>query len=488
MNAATKRLILIPTYNEADNVEKVIAIIQGLGLKIDLLFVDDNSPDGTGEILAQWAAKDPSIHLMRRPGKLGIGSAHLDGIRWSFDHGYAILVTMDSDLTHSPEEIPRFLELADGTDMVVGSRFNRPDSLPGWIWWRKWMTHTGHFLTSRLLGLPYDATGAFRLYRLDRIPRGIFDMVEYPGYSFFFESLHRLHRNGVTIREVPIVLPARAYGHSKVRLKDILSGIENLFSLGWRTRLDGASLLYRPSFVKEHDAPIAPEETAWDGYWTQRSHQGKWLYDLIAAFYRRWIIRPAVNRFLGAAFAPGDRILHAGCGGGTVDIDMARVMRIDALDISTRALTEYARCHAGNHELMHGSIDAIPAPDNHYDGLFNLGVMEHFPEERIVPILREFHRVLKPGKRIVLFWPPAYGASVIFLKWVHRLLHGLFRSEIQLHPPELTHIRSREQTARWLEQSGFRLREFAFGAGDLFTYQVIVAEKGAHMGNQGTHV
>ncbi|MBF0109601.1 MAG: glycosyltransferase [Magnetococcales bacterium] len=480
MHASSKILILIPTYNEADNIGIVISSIKNLGLDSDLLFVDDNSPDGTGALLARKAIEDPTIHVLHRPGKLGVGSAHRDGIRWSYDNGYNILITMDSDLTHSPEEIPRFLAQSDVTDVVVGSRFTDRHSLPGWIWWRKWMTHTGHFLTSRLLGLPYDATGAFRLYRLSRIPRGIFDMVQHPGYGFFFESLHRLHFNGVSIREVPIVLPARAYGRSKVRLKDILSGIQNLMKLAVQTRFASGALRYHAPFAPVTGHVPSTEETAWNDYWMPQSHRGKWLYDLIAIFYRRFIIRPLVNRFLGATFERNARVLHAGCGSGLVDIDMARQLRIDALDISAQALTEYARHHSGDVTLIHGSIFAIPSPPQYYDGLFNLGVMEHFPEDQIVPILREFNRVIKPGACIVLFWPPAYGLTVRVLKGVHWMLHRVFDDKIQLHPPELTHIVSREQTGRWLDQSGFALREFYFGVHDLFTYQVIVAEKIIH--------
>lgn len=481
MPESLKKLIMIPTYNEADNVMIMISAIKKLGIDTDMLFVDDNSPDGTGNLLDKVAVEDPRIHVLHRAGKLGVGSAHLDGIRWSYANGYDILITMDSDLTHAPEEIPNFLAHADKVDVVVGSRFTNSVSLPDWILWRKAMTHTGHFLTRRLLGLPFDATGAFRLYRLGKIPQGIFAMVQSPGYSFFFESLYRLHINRITIKEIPIVLPARAYGRSKVRLKDIATGIKNLFGLAVQTRFSPHNHQYHAPVTPLDNQPISVQEGEWDAYWTQQGYRGKWIYDLIAHFYRRLIIRPLVNHFLGHCFAHDALILHAGCGGGMVDIDVAQHMRVEALDISSKALAAYARNHTGACQLIHGSIFAIPRPAHHYDGLFNLGVMEHFPEEKIVPILLEFNRVLKLGKCIVLFWPPSYGLSVRVLKVVHHLLHRFSEEKIQLHPLEPTLIVSKEQTVKWLEQSGFSLKVFYFGWRDLFTYQVIVAEKVNHL-------
>lgn len=481
MLVSAKKLVMIPTYNEAGNVTLMISAIKNLGLNLDMLFVDDNSPDGTGNLLDQMAVEDPQIHVLHRSGKLGVGSAHLDGIRWSYANNYEILITMDSDLTHSPEEIPNFLSLADKADVVVGSRFTNPNSLPGWIKWRKWMTHTGHFLTKSLLGLPFDATGGFRLYRLSHLPEGIFAMVNYSGYSFFFECLLRLHVNRVTIKEVPIILPARTYGHSKMRIKDIISGVRSLLSLALRARFAVDSLLYHKPFQSSVEKPISLMQSEWDSYWTRQSQTGKWIYDLIAVFYRRFVVKPSVNYFLGNYFTHDALILHAGCGGGLVDIDMAKQMRIDALDISPKALTCYSNCHSGTFKLIHGSIFNIPSASQQYDGLFNLGVMEHFPESEIIPILCEFNRVVKLGKYIILFWPPSYGLTVRVLKVVHQVLHYLFNEKIQLHPPELTYIVSREQTIFWLEQSGFSLKVFYFGIRDFFTYQVIVAEKVRHL-------
>jgi dolichol-phosphate mannosyltransferase len=225
----TRPLVFVPTYNERENAENLCGQILGLGLDLDLLFIDDNSSDGTGEILDRLARAHPNVKVVHRPGKLGIGSAHQAGIAWAYDHGYAQLITMDCDFTHSPHHIPEFLATsAQGFDVVVGSRYMQKDSLPDWNLYRKTLTLTGHVLTKKLLRLPYDATGAYRCYRLTSIPRAAFDLVTSHGYSFFFESLYVLHRNDARIAEIPIVLPNRMYGHSKMTLAEIKRSVQLL--------------------------------------------------------------------------------------------------------------------------------------------------------------------------------------------------------------------------------------------------------------------
>lgn len=225
-----KTLVMIPTYNERENVEKMARDIVATGVDTDILFIDDNSPDGTGAVLDGLKEIIPRLMVMHRPGKQGIGSAHVDGIAWVYEQGYTHLVTMDCDFTHSPDNIRDLLAFGEDYDVVVGSRHMRQDSLEGWNFWRKCITRTGHLLTTVLLKMPYDATGAFRLYRLDRIPREIFSRVESRGYSFFIESLTIITLNGFRIKEVPIALPPRTYGHSKLQFGDMVQW--GLFILG----------------------------------------------------------------------------------------------------------------------------------------------------------------------------------------------------------------------------------------------------------------
>ena len=245
-----KLLIFIATYNEAENVGRLFHEIQRLGIDADLLFLDDNSPDGTGKIIDQIASNHSGVYAIHRSGKQGIGSAHLAGIAWAYKQGYRRLLTMDCDFTHSPGDIPRFLAQGDNCEIVVGSRYMQEGSLRSWNLLRKALTRVGHFLTTTLLRMPYDATGAFRLYCLTRIPANVFDLVESKSYSFFFDCLYVCWLNGARVLEIPIELPARTYGSSKMAIGDALHSTMLLFQLLIRTHFISASVIYAKSVGK----------------------------------------------------------------------------------------------------------------------------------------------------------------------------------------------------------------------------------------------
>ncbi|MCG3773113.1 MAG: Polyprenol monophosphomannose synthase [Nitrosomonadaceae bacterium] len=471
-------LIFIPTYNERENVEQILSQILALGLPADILFVDDNSPDGTGRLLDSIAASHGNVFVLHRTGKLGIGSAHSCGINWAYDQGYRLLLTMDCDLTHSPEYIRDFLGKSEAVDVVVGSRYMQEESLSTWNMYRRTLTRLGHIATGFFLRMPFDATGAFRLYRLDRVSRYFLDSVHSRGYSFFFESLYVLYLNGYCIAEIPIQLPTRVYGHSKMRMSDALHSLSHLVHTYFTTRFNRERFEiaepFRPELLKGGHVDLQ----GWDSYWSGKDNKPMLLvYDLIAAFYRKFIIKSALNRFILGNFNANSRLLHAGCGSGQVDRDIGAKIGISALDISPAALSIYKKANKHYRELILGSIFNIPAPVESFDGVYNLGVMEHFSEEEIVKILIEFNRVLKPGGRMVLFWPPEFGLSVMALKLIHFVFNRLLKKNISLHPAEITRVRSRRQIDGYLTQGGFTLRTFSFGASDFFTYAVIVAEK-----------
>ena len=470
-------LIFIPTYNEAENVEALYERIRALGLPADFLFLDDNSPDGTGTIIDRLSVENPGVHTIHRSGKLGIGSAHRDGIRWAHQHGYEVLVTLDCDFTHSPELIPLFLQCASDYDVVVGSRYLRKNSLAGWSTLRKFLTKVGHFLTTRLLRMPHDATGAFRVYRLDRIPDGVFDAVYSRSYSFFFESLYVLWLNSYRIKEVPISLPPRTYGHSKMAWRDAAYSSLLLIYLCAKTLINREAFVYAEPISATLTISKTENEASWDAYWLAKNRPAPLIYELIATFYRRLFIRSMLNHFTSQCFAAGSKVLHAGCGGGEVDIDIAHKYRISALDISAPALSLYRKHNGPGSEVIHGSVFSIPSPDGVYDGVYNAGVMEHFTVEEIKAALDEFYRVLKPGGKILLFWPPSYGVTVRFLGALHYVLRDLLKKDIKLHPDEITHVRSKKQVSEYLKNSGFTLDRFCFGIRDLFTQVVIVAQK-----------
>lgn len=472
-------LIFIPTYNERENIEPMYGRIKKLGLDCDFLLLDDNSPDGTGAEMDRIASKDSRVSVIHRPAKLGIGGAHRDGIRWAYARGYKRLVTMDCDFTHQPEDIALFLAGGESHDVVVGSRFMDRSSLSDWNAFRKFLTYLGHFITATLLGLPYDATGAFRHYRLDRIPREVFDKVGSNGYAFFFESLYILFANRFTIKEVSIRLPARTYGHSKMTVRDSFRSLGFLLSLYFRTLFRRSSLvLPRPGSGKP--APSANDEAEWNAYWAGKDKKGSGLYDALAEFYRKRVIRRALDHFIDKEFAAGAELLHAGCGSGQVDTAICKKFRVTALDISPSALDLYRRSIGAGARVVQGSILRIPAADNAYDGIYNLGVMEHFVEEDIRKILLEFNRVLKPGGKIVLFWPPVFGLSVRVLDATHFVLNNVLRKNVKLHPDEVSRIRSKAHAAATLERAGFAMTGYHFGPRDLFTHSVIVGTKQRH--------
>ena len=180
---------------------------------------------------------------MHRSGKLGIGSAHLAAINFAYTNSVSVLVTMDADLTHSPEHIPTLLKLLSSTDVVVASRFGDNGGLSDWNLKRRAMTLLGHLLTRVLLQIPYDSSGAFRAYRISNIPIELCGLVKSIGYSFFFESIKILDMNKTRITEFPVVLPARTYGHSKMRSKDILKSVTFMFQLSFKSIFSSDDLL-----------------------------------------------------------------------------------------------------------------------------------------------------------------------------------------------------------------------------------------------------
>ncbi len=467
---------MIPTYNERENVGTLAAELRALPVKADIFFIDDNSPDGTGAVLDTIAKKDRSIKVMHRAGKLGIGSAHQDGIAYAYDQGYRALITMDCDFTHRPSDIPAFIQAGKKASVVVGTRYSQKKSLQGWNLLRKVLTHTGHLLTAFFLRLPYDATGAFRLYDLTVIPRHLFGAVSSRGYSFFYESLYILHFNKFKIVEVPIALPARTYGHSKMKLRDAWKSFSFLFSIFVNTLVNHERFLVGKPFMKIN--PRIPVREDWDAYWAQQKTTGRLVYDAIAAFYRKVIIINSLNHFIRKYFIRGSTVLHAGCGSGQVDTKVVDMVSVTALDISPAALSIYNTIHHGKASMVHGSIFDMPLKNASMDGIYNLGVMEHFTESDIAKILKEFSRVLKPKGRVVLFWPPEFGMSVIFFKILSFFVKGLLRKKnVKFHPDEISRIRSKKHAFALMEKAGYRVMRYSFGLRDMFTYAVIVAEK-----------
>lgn len=238
----SKTLIMIPTYQEVDNIKSLIYRLVELHLDADILFIDDNSPDGTGELLDKCTEKFTNIKVLHRRNKAGIGTAHQYGIEWAYEHNYTKLITMDGDFTHSPEDIPELLTYSDDYDIVIGGRHAKENSLEGWTVWRKFVTTMAHQFTLKLLHLPWDATTAFRIYNIERIPITIFTLVKSKGYSFFIESLCILNENKFTVRDVPVIFPPRASGTSKLRFEDMIKWFMVVMTLAIQIRIHSKKL------------------------------------------------------------------------------------------------------------------------------------------------------------------------------------------------------------------------------------------------------
>ncbi len=470
-----KTLIFVPTYNERENAPELLRQIRALGLDADILFLDDNSPDGTGQIMDELAKSDACLTVIHRSGKLGIGSAHVAGIDWAYDHGYQRLVTMDCDFTHSPSDIPRLLESLPGCEIVVGSRWMQANSLKEWNLLRKFLTNVGHFLTRLLLKMPYDATGGFRVYNLTRIPRHIFTRVASTGYAFFFESLFLLIRNGITVREVPIMLPKRTYGHTKMRTSDALYSAGRIGKLYVATILNPEQFCLPEPFTQLNPNLVDPQN--WNEYWDKKKRGTSVVYDVIATIYRNTIIKPQLNRFIRKHFPKGSQLLHAGCGSAQVDRDIQHEMLITEVDISVSALNLCRKSNPRAFRVEQADIMNLPFPDNSFDGAYNLGVLEHFTRDEARKIFAQLGRVVKPGGKLVILWPHARATSVLVLNTAHWIINRVLRQNIRLHPAEVSLFRSREEVKPLFEEAGFHLVDFYFGMRDMYVQAVLVAQK-----------
>lgn len=468
-------LLFIPTYNECDNAPRMARELAALPLDADILFVDDNSPDGTGKLLEDIKKEIPQLIVHHRSGKLGIGTAHAEAIAWAYQQQYKILVTLDCDFTHSPSDIPAMIRATENSDLAVGSRWVKSDSLPGWNSYRRAMTLLGHVLTKFVLGIPQDASGAFRAYRLNRVPQEIWDLIKSRGYSFFFESMFVFNRNGLLIQEIPITLPARTYGNSKMSTQAAFNSARYIFELALKNiRRPEQFLLPSPNL--QWDSNLADPQN-WDVYWNESGETGNPVYEIIAGIYRRFFIKRNLEKAIRREFKPDSTLLHAGCGSGQVDTELQKEMKITALDISKGALSLYSRNNKQAAALVHGSIFNLPFQNNTFDGIYNLGVIEHFSKNEINQILNEFHRVLKPNGKLLLFWPHARATSVLILKLCHGFLRSILGIKKQLHPPEIFLMQSRRNAQEILTKAEFELSDYHFGPSDLWVQAVITAHK-----------
>ena len=223
-----KKVIIIPVYNEKKNISKLFLRIRK-SFKSDLLYINDNSTDGTTEEINNLAVKYKNVYHIKRSSKLGIGSAHRVGLKWSYKRKYDLIITMDGDGTHDPKYLNKILNKSDIYDLVLTNRFLVKNSLKNWPLLRVILTHTSHLLLKTLLGLKHDASGAFRLFNTNKIKLKDLLLANDNDYAYFWKSIFYLKKKKYNIGEIPIILPARIAGSSKMSLLHIIRGVLSLF-------------------------------------------------------------------------------------------------------------------------------------------------------------------------------------------------------------------------------------------------------------------
>ncbi|MCW2799108.1 MAG: dolichol-phosphate mannosyltransferase [Aeromicrobium sp.] len=213
-----RTLVIIPTYDEADNVEWIVSSVLERQPGVEILIADDGSPDGTGDIADRLAVDDARVHVMHRSGKQGLGSAYRAGFAWGIERGFDVLVEMDADGSHRPEDLGRLLEAsAQGADLVLGSRWVPGGGVVNWPWYRRMISRGGTFYAQLMLGIPIkDATGGYRAFRRSTLERLPLDEVASQGYCFQIDMARRVLDAGMSIVEVPITFVERVRGESKM--------------------------------------------------------------------------------------------------------------------------------------------------------------------------------------------------------------------------------------------------------------------------------
>jgi len=210
-------LVIVPTYNERDNVGRIVGGIRAAAPQVDVLVADDNSPDGTGALADELATADPRVHVLHRPGKQGLGAAYLAGFAWGAEHDMDVLVEMDADGSHRPADLPKLLEALVDADVALGSRWVPGGTVVNWPRSREALSRGGNLYTRIALGIPLrDATGGFRAYRRSALEKMELSGVQSQGYCFQVDLAWRAVRAGARVVEVPITFVEREHGTSKM--------------------------------------------------------------------------------------------------------------------------------------------------------------------------------------------------------------------------------------------------------------------------------
>lgn len=233
-----KTVIIIPTYNEYDNIRPLLEQIFTYAPASDILIVDDNSPDGTGKLADEISAQNPRVHVMHRAGKLGLGTAYIAGFKYAVEHQYDAAFEMDADFSHDPRYLPDFLRVIESADLVIGSRYVKGGGTPNWSLLRRFISGGGNIFARVMLGIPvHDCTAGYRCYRRQVLESIDLESIESQGYAFQVELAYRVYKRGFKIVETPIIFLDRRVGKSKMSRAIFLEG----FTWVARTRLGRTS-------------------------------------------------------------------------------------------------------------------------------------------------------------------------------------------------------------------------------------------------------
>ena len=232
-------LVVMPTFNEAENIASMLPALRAAVPEANILVVDDSSPDGTAEVVREIMGTDRCIHLLSRPPKSGLGGAYREGFRWGIERGYDALIEMDADFSHDPTQLPSLLAAAEGgAGLTIGSRYVEGGSIPNWSWHRTMLSKGGNLYASLLLGLKVkDATAGFRVYTPEALAAIKFEEVKLDGYGFQVEMTDRARQAGVRIVEVPIKFIDREVGESKMSASIVVEALAMVTRRGIRRRL-----------------------------------------------------------------------------------------------------------------------------------------------------------------------------------------------------------------------------------------------------------
>ncbi len=213
-----RSLVIIPTYNERDNISAIISAVLDAEPSVDILIVDDNSPDGTSAIVQDIQRANQRVHLLKRTGKLGLGTAYCEGFQYGLDHGYDVVFEMDADFSHDPKEIPTFLKTLQSADVVIGSRYlNGGVTVVNWPLKRLILSYSANVYTRLITRLPLnDATGGFKAIKTEFLRKIDLQQIHSNGYAFQIEINYKLWRTGARLQEIPIIFTDRTSGVSKM--------------------------------------------------------------------------------------------------------------------------------------------------------------------------------------------------------------------------------------------------------------------------------